>query len=413
MTVFEDRRGNTLTATNGASVELFQQVLASWLAVRKDVPDLVDRLSDQDPEMPLVDIFRTHLVHAAANPATRGPIGPTMDRLRERAADLTAQERQHLAALEATIAGEREQALQIFEAILVDYPCDILALRLAHLGHFWTGIVENIRESVDRVLPAWESSDPFSGFVLGLHAYGLQETGHLDQGRRAAEQALAINPDDIFAAHANTHVFHGEGDVDGGVAFVEEVFGNFAAVGSYRNHLQWHKAVLLIRGGDLDAADAVYDEFVGRQIGEEFYLDACNSAALLWLLEIAGVDQTSRWERLRDETAHRLSDRELVFVSLHYLMPPARLGDPAALDALAGYRSWASENISQGRACAAAGERIARGLCELGAGNHAAAAELLDGALPDLSRIGGSMAQRELFSELAAHAKAMVSTHEL
>ncbi len=61
--------------------------------------------------------------------------------------------------------------------IVIDHPRDLLALQIAHVGDFYLGQSTLLRDRIARVLPHWSSEVPGYGYVLGMHAFGLEETG--------------------------------------------------------------------------------------------------------------------------------------------------------------------------------------------------------------------------------------------
>src|SRR3546814_12166583 len=70
---------------------------------------------------------------------------------------LTARETQHLDALEAWLGGGWPAAAARYDAILVDHPHDILALKLAQYLHFYLGDAAAMLGSVTRPLYAWDA----------------------------------------------------------------------------------------------------------------------------------------------------------------------------------------------------------------------------------------------------------------
>ena len=97
-----------------------------------------------------------------------------------------------LTLLSLGLSGDLERALEGWEAILREFPLDILALRLAQFMTSYLGKSAAIRDSVSRVFPSWSESIPGYGFVLGCYAYGLEEAGDYALaetfGRQAVEQ---------------------------------------------------------------------------------------------------------------------------------------------------------------------------------------------------------------------------------
>lgn len=93
---------------------------------------------------------------------------------------------------------------------------DALALRYATDLYYYLGDSAGIRDTVVRVLPQWREADPIYGFLLGRHAFGLEESGALDQAHGVGHRALSINPRDVWATHAVAHIHEMRGDAAGG-----------------------------------------------------------------------------------------------------------------------------------------------------------------------------------------------------
>ena len=136
---------------------------------------------------------------------------------------------------------------------------------------------------------------------------------------------------------------------------------------------------------------------------DDFYLDVCNASSLLHRLEMRGLDMASRWGGLA-AYRHRITDQELIFITLHYNMIAARIGDNESLTrGLQSVKAWSAEPIEQGVVCETVGQDLALALQAQGEGDKERAATLLKDSFDALPSIGGSHAQRALFHELAAH----------
>ena len=101
-------------------------------------------------------------------------------------------ERHHLHALRLLAGGDWHGACNAWDALLLRHPRDALALQWAHLFDFYLGDAAQLRQRVARVLPAWDNADPLHAYVLGLHAFGLEECNLYAEaeatGRRAPER---------------------------------------------------------------------------------------------------------------------------------------------------------------------------------------------------------------------------------
>jgi hypothetical protein len=69
---------------------------------------------------------------------------------------------------------------------------DVLALKLAQYGCFYSGESKRMRDVLALVLPAWDAAMPGYGFVLGCHAFGLATMPR--QSAPAAKLSSAIRP---------------------------------------------------------------------------------------------------------------------------------------------------------------------------------------------------------------------------
>ena len=127
----------------------------------------------------------------------------------------------HLTAVKAWSEGRQPEAAQVWEAILRDWPTDALAFRFGQDAYLFLGRSLSIRDSAAQVLPAWDRDNPLTSFILGAHAFGLEESGDLGPAEDAGREALARNPRDAWAAHAIAHVMETAGR-GGGVAFLRQ-----------------------------------------------------------------------------------------------------------------------------------------------------------------------------------------------
>jgi tetratricopeptide (TPR) repeat protein len=378
----------------------FDALMTGYLASSADVMDRLDDVLTRE-ELPIALCFRGYLLKMASNPRLSGAIDDCLARLQ--GCDLTAREQAHVAALTAWHAQQADVALSRIETILDEYPRDILALRIAHHLHFYNGEPSAMRQSVEKCLPAWSEKDPLYGFVVGMYSFALEESAEYREAEIKARQACDLNPGDIWAGHAMAHCCQMQGRWIDGLEWMEVMMPNWQDKNNFVNHLHWHQALFHLGRYEYNAALAIYDEKLERPLNDDFYLDACNAASLLWRLDMAGVDTGERWRHLSETTANRIQDDELVFCSLHYLMAPAVLHDQVAIDqAMSAFTQWSEQETSQGQVCQQVGLDLAQAIVALGRGQPEGA-RLLARHRRDTKRIGGSWAQRELFKELQEH----------
>jgi hypothetical protein len=94
-------------------------------------------------------------------------------------------ERRHAAAARSWLDGDVARAARLWGELLRDHPRDRLALLVNHGLDFRLGHREMLRDRTAAVLPHWDARDAEYGYVLGMHAFGLEETGDYDRALQA------------------------------------------------------------------------------------------------------------------------------------------------------------------------------------------------------------------------------------
>ena len=164
---------------------------------------------------------------------------------------------------------------------------------------------------------------------------------------------------------------------------------------------------------EFDTVLDLYDQQVSRDLEMDQYLDVCNSASLLWRLEMFGVDVGARWRPVADIALRHIEDRELMFVQLHHHMALLSAGEDDAAARLADHvRQHAGRQYDQAEAAAKAAVPLVTAMTALRAGDYDAVVEAMWPARYDLPLIGGSHAQRD-FEEMLAWSAIRSRHHDL
>lgn len=410
MSGYSDELGITYTASDATSVAQFNNVIGAYLGSSKAVMPMLDGIIEHDSDMLMAQCLRAYMLKLAADPRFETPFRLIATGLATHAGAANERERRHIAALDAWARGNLPETTRRLESILSDYPRDMVALRVAHYLHFYAGTPEKMRDSVAQSVAAWDETAPFYGYLLGMYAFGLEESGDYENAEKTGKRAIEYDPADIWAAHAVQHVFQMTARYKDGIAWMKELIPGFEDANNFVYHMHWHKALCHIGEGDYAATLDIYDTYLDPAIEDDFYLDVCNAASLLWRLELLGVNVGDRWSRVAETSSRRVADRELLFSTLHYLMTPARLGDREAVKrGLDSIEQWSRESSTQGALCQTVGLPLARAIVDLSAGEHAAAVATLDRIADEVYLIGGSHAQRDLFTQFHNYAKQAAS----
>ena len=392
------------TASSQDSVIAFDNILHLYLSSKSTVMAELDKLLVMDPEMPMAHLFRAYLLKLASDPRLRQVSGACLKAAQQ--LPMNAREQLHSAALATWFDGDSTKTLGILEQLLEQYPQDILALKIAHHLHFYSGDAVQMQRSIARAAKHYAPDHPLYGYILGMHSFGLEESGEYREAEKLGRQAVELNPDDQWAAHAVTHVMQMESRFSDGIAWTGKLLPSWQESNNFIFHIHWHQALFYLGENNLDAALGIYDTQLAAPLKDDFYLDVCNAASLLWRIEMLGGNVADRWQALRDYSA-RTADDELVFCTLHYLMAPARLGDDEQIkQALSDLAHWKQQDSTQAEIVREVGEPLAKAICDLGAGRYADAAASISDLSPNLHRIGGSHAQRHLFDDMQQWAAA-------
>jgi tetratricopeptide (TPR) repeat protein len=311
----------------------------------------------------------------------------------------------HIAALAAWRLGDMREATAIWEEILVEHPLDILALKLGHFTHFYSGDAAALRDSVARVLPLWSEATPDCGYVLAMRAFGLEESGDYAAAEKAGRRAVEINPEDAWGVHAVAHVLEMQGRAKEGIAWVAGLRPSWSKANNFRFHVSWHQALFHFEREEYDQVLALYDgEF--RAEPTDDILDLSNAIAMLWRLEDEGVAVGARWDELADIAEKRSRDHVLAFADVHFVMALAGAGrlDKAAAMARSMAQVDRAGRVSQAPVLSGVGSAIADAIEAFRRGDAAAALDRLHPVRGGVREIGGSHAQRDVVARLLIRA---------
>ena len=122
-------------------------------------------------------------------------------------------------------------------------------------------------------------------------------------------------------------------------------------------------------------------------------------AAFLWRCQIyaEAASAGDHWREVAEYARQTFPRAGMHFADLHAVLADAAIGDTAAAEQrIAEARErLSSGRLPQGEVVPVLGE----GIIAFARGDYAAAAELIGPVLPEVPRVGGSHAQRELFED--------------
>ena len=306
---------------------------------------------------------------------------------------LSARERGHAAALEAALDRDLAQACRRLDALLAQWPHDIVALEVAGTFDHLLGDAASYARRATRALAAWTPGAPGYHAVLAMQAFALEESGEYGRAEEAARAALEREPLDLRAQHAIAHVHEMRGEPDAGIRWMGARAAFWAVPGAAATHHWWHLALFHLERGDRAHALHLYDRRIAAaptQISE--LIDA---SGLLWRLELEGEPQTARWRALAARWAPHAADAYCAFNDLHAMMAFASAGrEDLSRALLEAGAAAAAQPGPVGAMARLVGLPACRAIHAYARGEHTLAARLLGALPPVMHRIGGSHAQR-------------------
>ncbi len=206
-------------------------------------------------------------------------------------------DRRHLAAARAWLERDLKASLQLYGEIACLDPLDTLALRVAHFGDLQWGRTLQLRDRIATALAHWHERMPGYGHVLGMHAFGLAENGDHEGAVEAGTQALRLDGRNAAAVHAVAHALDMQGKSHEGIAWLEERSSAWTSSSGYAPHLWWHQALCHLDLDDVESALRILDAFLPSAPGASVPA-LVDASALLWRLQLRGIDTVDRWQRV-------------------------------------------------------------------------------------------------------------------
>lgn len=404
--MLQDARGNAVTLSNPRALESYERALKAFHIYTGDPLAPLDEAIAADEGFASAYVAKALILATIMERRFMRMAAQTLDAGRAAIERGTARERALAEAARRLVAGEWHAGARALDQVLIEHPRDIVALQVAHLFDFFRGDALNLRNRISRALPSWSGVVPGYAYVLGMHAFGLEECNQYPDAERAGRTAVELSGDDCWAVHAVGHVMEMQGRMAEGLAWYEETRAAWnGADNGFAYHNAWHTALYRMDAGDYAYGLQVFDERFAA--GTETALARIDATALLWRLMLEGADVASRFERVADEWERALDDEAgfyafndfhatLAFAAGGRTQALARVGSALARSAMAG-----DDNARMAREVALPAAEAAIAYCQ---GHYAEAARKIAPMRDGASTFGGSHAQRDLLTLTLIHA---------
>jgi hypothetical protein len=395
----KDRFDLPITSSSAEAVDDYVAGVDLLLSANPGAEQRLARAIANDPDFALAHIANARLLQLRARmPEARAAV-VRAEALRHR---VSLREKGHIDAIALAVRGSATEALDVVRSHAAVYPRDALPLSLA-LGVFgllgFSGRLDHHEAQLallEELAPSWGEDWWFLGYL----GWAYIETGAVEVGTRLVKRSLAGNPRNAHAAHQRVHGFFESGDAVGGAAFLEAWLPDYDRAGQLHCHLSWHLALFELARGNSDRARAIYLDAIRPSVAQSApMLSLADSASFLWRWWLYGVTPPleQEWDEVAAHARRHFPRATLAFADLHAGLAETAIRDTEGVqDRIGGLDRLVEEaRLPPGKVVPA----LCAGTAALARGDDAEAAQVLEAAVAELPRIGGSHAQREVFED--------------
>jgi tetratricopeptide (TPR) repeat protein len=396
----EDLRDVPVSHGNARALEQYEIALRQFQSYVGDPIATLDSALAESPDFVMGHLFRALAMFTLTEKSLLPAIGASLAEAERLRATANERERGLMDATAHLVGGDWHAGSLRLDRVLAAYPRDALALQVGHLMDFARGDALNLRNRVSRVLPAWDERTPGYSYVLGMHAFGLEEMNQYAEAEGTAMRALALEPKDGWAVHAVTHVMEMQGRIEEGARFLAARENDWSPDNGFAFHNWWHLCLFHLDAQRYAEALALYDARV-HPGPAQFVLSLIDATALLWRLRLENVDVGLRFDEVADEWEARLDqDRAFyAFNDVHAMLAFAATGRTSAIERLAANLALAAAGTGTNAAMSReVGIPVAQGIEAFARGRYGDALDLIEPVRDIAHRFGGSHAQRDLLT---------------
>lgn len=394
--MLRDIRGVQVSTTQKASLESLERATELTASYFVDPLAVIDQALAQDPDFVMGHCLKAGLAVMSTEKAARPMLADSVAALERLSGHASSRERGHLRAARAWLDGDFARSVRLYGDVLLEEPRDLLALQIAHIGDFLLGETQMLRDRVAQVLPHWSPEVPGYGYVLGMHAFGLEENGQYGRAEEVGRRALGLDRRDAWAVHAVAHVLEMTGRSQEGIAFLSERSPDWSPNNGFAFHNWWHLGLFRLELGDEQGALELFDQRIWPQPSKIAY-ENVDASALLWRLSLRGVDVGNRWAALADAWGAAGEEGHYCFNDVHALV--AYIGAERQHDAaraLAAMERGLQQPGTNQMMTRDVGLPLGKALLAFSRAQYDECLQLLLPIRTIVHRFGGSHAQRDL-----------------
>ena len=314
---------------------------------------------------------------------------------------LSRRERSYIDVVSKFVNGQNHDATSAVHEHLQEFPLDALLMRLAQRLYTQGCVGIGAPDYPPRFYRLMSEAAPHYGedwAFMGQYAWANHEVGKMDEGMDLAQRSLDINPSNGVAAHSVAHVYYEMSQDDEGGAFLSGWLEDYDRRSTYRVHLSWHQALFELAMGRYNQALGWYERDIRPSVQELKYAALADSASLVWRMKIYGdVSPQAPWDELVQLAAPAAARPGPSFRDAHAALAFTAAGDDESFGKLVdGLQAMADAGDATAREATLP---LIKGIGAFGQGDYAEAVRLMEPVYSQLTRVGGSHAQRLVFED--------------
>ena len=386
-----DRYGLPVTTASPQALEAYDRGVEAALGWKANALDLFHEATRLDPSLAVAHagaaaclfleerFAETRAASEAARAAATAGASP--------------REKSYVNAVTLWTAGKVPEAESAMREHLAQYPRDLAIIQRLYFVFFWLGKFPAMLEATSDLV----RHHPESSYMLGMHAFALEEAGRCPEAIRLAEEAIARQPQDAWSIHALAHALYESAAFDTGVSRLPAAIEPCRGLNWFQNHLWWHLVLMHLSRGEYarvsDLSRRLFEQTPSSIAG-----DLHDSISLLWRLELTGHPPGDRWQPFTTIARDRITRTGLLFHVAHVAMALVGGGDWASADkqlALLRERAPKDPTGLMGEVTVP----LVEGLHAFAARDWPRVIAKIEPVRPRIVELGGSRAQRDVFHD--------------
>ncbi len=390
-----DLQGNNLSNATSRAADLFDAAVRSLNIYCGDPLARLEEAIADSPAFAQAYLLKGFILALATEPAATAAAFQLANSIRSMG--MNDREASQSEVLEKLIAGHWTAAATAMDHHNMRHPRDLVALQIGHLLDFERGSARELRDRLARAMPHWSGDVPGYHAVIGMYAFGLEETGDYNRSEETGRRALDLEPLDAWAHHAVAHVMEMQGRPEDGLGWMRARQVHWARDDNFfKVHNWWHGALCHLDLGQFDEALSIYDGPIRANLSH-IALDLVDASALLWRLQLCGVDVGNRWQELASCWDEHADGRLYPFNDLHAAMAYLGAGREGRLgELMAAMESNAKGSTDTAHWIREIGIPLVRGFTEFWREQYATCVDTLHPVRFIANNFGGSHAQRDI-----------------